>query len=66
MADPITFDYDSAFSRNIGWVTQAEQARLRKSRIAIAGLRGVGGAQNLNRHADFFLCPLRRLTPLLQ
>lgn len=39
-----TFDYDQAFSRNIGWVTLAEQARLRAARIAIAGLGGVGGA----------------------
>ncbi len=37
------FDYDQAFSRNIGWVTDAEQARLRKARVAIAGLGGVGG-----------------------
>lgn len=47
MAAPITFDYDSAFSRNIGWTTQAEQATLRKSRIAIAGLGGVGGSHLL-------------------
>jgi molybdopterin/thiamine biosynthesis adenylyltransferase len=47
MAAPITFDYDSAFSRNIGWVTQAEQTKLRKSRIAIAGLGGVGGSHLL-------------------
>jgi molybdopterin/thiamine biosynthesis adenylyltransferase len=37
------FDYDQAFSRNIGWVTHAEQAKLRQSRVAIAGLGGVGG-----------------------
>lgn len=47
MAALISFDYDSAFSRNIGWVTQAEQAKLRQSRIAIAGLGGVGGAHLL-------------------
>ncbi|MDR3452192.1 MAG: ThiF family adenylyltransferase [Rhodoferax sp.] len=41
------FDYDAAFSRNIGWVTQSEQAKLRRSRIAIAGLGGVGGAHLL-------------------
>ncbi|MEO7128437.1 MAG: ThiF family adenylyltransferase, partial [Rhodoferax sp.] len=41
------FDYDRAFSRNIGWVTQAEQAKLRGSRIAIAGLGGAGGAHLL-------------------
>lgn len=37
------FDYDQAFSRNLGWVTGAEQARLRQARVAIAGLGGVGG-----------------------
>lgn len=42
-----TFDYDSAFSRNIGWITEAEQARLASSRVAIAGLGGVGGAHLL-------------------
>ena len=47
MTAPITFDYSSAFSRNIGWVTQAEQLKLKKSRVAIAGLGGVGGAHLL-------------------
>lgn len=37
------FDYHAAFSRNLGWVTRAEQDRLRRSRVAIAGLGGVGG-----------------------
>ncbi len=37
------FDYGRAFERNIGWVTEAEQARLRGKRVAIAGLGGVGG-----------------------
>lgn len=37
------FDYTAAFSRNIGWVTEAEQQILRSKRIAIAGLGGVGG-----------------------
>lgn len=37
------FDYSTAFSRNIGWLTQAEQDRLRKARVAIAGMGGVGG-----------------------
>ena len=47
MADPSTFDYHAAFSRNIGWVTEAEQGKLRKARVAIAGLGGVGGAHLL-------------------
>lgn len=37
------FDYETAFSRNIGWVTQSEQQSLRGKRVAIAGLGGVGG-----------------------
>ena len=40
----MSFDYQEAFSRNLGWVTRAEQARLRGSRVAIAGLGGVGGS----------------------
>ena len=47
MTAPFTFDYDLAFSRNIGWVTESEQAKLKKSRVAIAGLGGVGGAHLL-------------------
>ncbi|MCC7009096.1 MAG: ThiF family adenylyltransferase [Acidobacteria bacterium] len=39
----IPFDYRTAFSRNIGWVTSAEQQQLREKRVAIAGLGGVGG-----------------------
>ena len=37
------FDYSVAFSRNIGWLTRAEQDRLRGKRVAIAGMGGVGG-----------------------
>lgn len=37
------FNYHTAFSRNIGWVTEQEQAILRNKRIAIAGMGGVGG-----------------------
>jgi molybdopterin/thiamine biosynthesis adenylyltransferase len=37
------FNYEAAFSRNIGWVTEAEQAQIRGKRIAIAGMGGVGG-----------------------
>jgi molybdopterin/thiamine biosynthesis adenylyltransferase len=38
------FDYTEAFSRNIGWLTSAEQETLRTKRVAIAGLGGVGGS----------------------
>ncbi len=41
------FDYDDAFSRNIGWVTREEQHKLRQARVAIAGGGGVGGAHAL-------------------
>jgi len=41
------FDYQKAFSRNIGWVTQDEQSILSSKQIAIAGLGGVGGSHLL-------------------
>ncbi len=41
------FEYDEAFSRNLGWVTEAEQQTLRRKCVAIAGLGGVGGAHLL-------------------
>ncbi|HDZ79428.1 MAG TPA: ThiF family adenylyltransferase [Gammaproteobacteria bacterium] len=37
------FDYAAAFSRNLGLVNPQEQEVLRNSRVAIAGLGGVGG-----------------------
>lgn len=39
----IQFNYQEAFSRNLGWVTEKEQQILRHKKIAIAGLGGVGG-----------------------
>lgn len=42
-----SFRYEQAFSRNIGWVTTAEQALLRTKRVAIAGGGGVGGVHLL-------------------
>lgn len=42
-----TFDYELAFSRNIGWVTREEQSLLRSRHIAIAGMGGVGGSHLL-------------------
>jgi molybdopterin/thiamine biosynthesis adenylyltransferase len=38
------FDYNEAFSRNIGWVTNDEQQQLRRKKVAIGGLGGVGGS----------------------
>ncbi len=42
-----TYNYDNAFSRNIGWVTEQEQEKLRQARVAIGGLGGVGGVHLL-------------------
>jgi len=41
------FNYEKAFSRNIGWVTDEEQQTLRGKTVAIAGAGGVGGAHLL-------------------
>ncbi len=41
------YSYSTAFSRNVGWVTPAEQQRLREARVAVAGLGGVGSAHVL-------------------
>lgn len=41
------FDYRTAFSRTVGWITSAELEKLRHSRVAIAGLGGVGGSHFL-------------------
>ncbi len=43
----MNFDYKKAFSRNLGWVTEAEQETLKNKTVAIAGLGGVGGAHLL-------------------
>jgi molybdopterin/thiamine biosynthesis adenylyltransferase len=45
--DASSFDYREAFSRNIGLLSEAEQERVRRSRVAMAGLGGVGGAHVL-------------------
>ncbi|HBC56583.1 MAG TPA: hypothetical protein DCZ03_05395 [Gammaproteobacteria bacterium] len=45
--DDNQFQYEQAFSRNLGWVTESEQQILRAKKIAIAGLGGVGGSHLL-------------------
>ena len=47
MSNAGSFDYATAFSRNLGWVTAEEQQLLRNKRVAIAGLGGVGGSHLL-------------------
>ncbi len=47
MSTKFTFDFSEAFSRNLGWITQAEQTTLQSKRIAIAGMGGVGGSHLL-------------------
>lgn len=37
------WSYDEAFGRNLGLITRSEQETLRTSRVAIAGMGGVGG-----------------------
>lgn len=44
---PAPFSYSTATARNIGWVTDAEQSLLRQTRVAIAGMGGVGGVHLL-------------------
>ena len=43
MTDKPSFDFDTAFSRSIGWLTRPELQSLRGKRVAIAGMGGVGG-----------------------
>ncbi len=43
MAVPQNFEYTEAFSRTLGWISEAERDILRHKRVAIAGLGGVGG-----------------------
>lgn len=43
----VMFDYNTAFSRNIGWLTEDEQSSLKDRKVAIAGCGGVGGIHTL-------------------
>jgi molybdopterin/thiamine biosynthesis adenylyltransferase len=45
--DDAYFSYDFAFSRNLGWLLETEQLRLKQTRVCIAGLGGVGGVHLL-------------------
>jgi len=40
----MSFNYDRAFERNLGLVSEDEQRRLQRARVALPGLGGVGGA----------------------
>lgn len=40
----VEFNYDEAFSRNIGWVTREEFKLLKNKKVAVGGLGGVGGS----------------------
>jgi molybdopterin/thiamine biosynthesis adenylyltransferase len=42
--DPMTFDYSEFTTRNLGFVTPEEQARLRAAQVFVAGVGGMGGA----------------------
>ena len=41
------FDYNTAFSRNIGWITFDEREKIKNTTVAIAGLGGAGGEHAL-------------------
>ena len=41
----LSFNYEQAFDRNLGWLSSEEQAILKRSSVAIAGVGGVGGYQ---------------------
>lgn len=43
MSTTTGFDYDTAFSRNIGLLSESEQMRVKDARVGLAGLGGVGG-----------------------
>lgn len=40
----MSFDYDAFVTRNLGFVSAAEQARLREGAVFVAGVGGMGGA----------------------
>jgi molybdopterin-synthase adenylyltransferase len=40
-------DYETCYLRNIGLFTEAQQARLRKAKVVVAGVGGVGGIEAL-------------------
>ena len=44
MEDMTTFDYAEFTTRNLGFITQAEQAALRDGAVFVAGVGGMGGA----------------------
>lgn len=44
MSEASGFNYSDAFSRNIGWLSAVEQQQLRRTRVAVGGLGGVGGS----------------------
>lgn len=39
----LKFEYQKAFSRNLGWVTPDEQKKIANARVGIIGMGGVGG-----------------------
>ncbi len=38
-----SFDYQTAFSRNYGWLNEEEQLKLKQTHVGLIGLGGVGG-----------------------
>lgn len=46
-AEQKLFDYENAFNRNRGFISEKEQFTLKNARVAVAGVGGTGGAQIL-------------------
>ncbi len=46
-APVLNFSFATAFSRTVGWVTPAELETLRRKKVAVAGMGGVGGSHLL-------------------
>lgn len=42
------FNYETAFSRNLGWVTEQDQQTIRNAKLAICGAGGVGAWHAIN------------------
>lgn len=62
MTNAGSFEYQQAFSRNLGLVSETEQDRLRSARVAIPGLGGVGGG-HLQTLARMGVCSFHLADP---
>ena len=47
MLQPAEYNYENAFSRNLGWMNQEKQNQIKKTKVAIPGVGGVGSGHAL-------------------